>query len=231
MLILLLTHPAVAWDVMETADGAEMRWAEMPVTYHEHVAGAPDVPGIERALHEAFGTWNRAGGTEVLIMEGEGPGASKVALDGIDSVFFDPDWPWDRDQSMALTTVWSDEWGNIVAYDVRINGNVPWGTTPDADQFDLQAAVTHEVGHVLGLDHSSDPDATMFAEHGPAEDWRRALHDDDLAGAWHLYGEGNFVKNGPEAQTVPELLGCATVAPPAGLLALLLPLLGYRRTR
>jgi hypothetical protein len=55
-------------------------------------------------------------------------------------------------------------------------------TTQDVD---LLTVAAHEIGHNLGLDHSSDPDSLMFPAYvGP----HRFLAQDDVAGVQSLYG-------------------------------------------
>ena len=58
---------------------------------------------------------------------------------------------------------------------------------PKTGHLDIQGIATHEYGHALGLGHSSDPDATMFAttQDGKA---LRTLESDDIAGVQALYG-------------------------------------------
>ena len=54
----------------------------------------------------------------------------------------------------------------------------------------------HEIGHTLGLAHSDDPNALMFAAYsGP----HRFLGDDDIAGVQDLYGVGSAPEPAPEA--------------------------------
>lgn len=50
--------------------------------------------------------------------------------------------------------------------------------------FDLETVALHEIGHLLGLGHSSDPNAVMFASYGGV---RRVLHQDDVDGIRRLY--------------------------------------------
>jgi MYXO-CTERM domain-containing protein len=101
---------------------------------------------------------------------------------------------------------------------------------------DLQNTATHEAGHFLGLSHSPEPDATMYASAPIGETAKRTLADDDVAGLCELYPAG-----GPPTTCTPSgrivvvpssgstSSGCATASPGAGLLAALG--LGLRRRR
>ena len=55
--------------------------------------------------------------------------------------------------------------------------------------YDVRAAIAHEAGHMLGLDHSARADATMFFSEPPNEIKKRDLHIDDLEGLCTLYSE------------------------------------------
>lgn len=61
---------------------------------------------------------------------------------------------------------------------------------------DLLTVAAHEIGHTLGLAHSSDPDALMYAAYsGP----RRSLSEDDIAGIQAIYGMASNPEPAPEA--------------------------------
>lgn len=62
---------------------------------------------------------------------------------------------------LALTTVWSRACGEIVEADVEVNAGSRSGFTwadllvsPSGQAHDLQNALTHEMGHFIGLDHT-----------------------------------------------------------------------------
>lgn len=66
------------------------------------------------------------------------------------------------------------------------NWNCGPGSTPYS-QIDLQSVVAHELGHVLGLGHSSNAAATMYYALSFGNDSKRTLHQDDINGICYLY--------------------------------------------
>lgn len=86
----------------------------------------------------------------------------------------------------------------------------------DCYYMDLQNTVTHEVGHVLGLAHTSAPDTVMFITTAPGETKKRVLSDDDIAGVCAIY---------------PEPSGCASARAGAGALGMLVAALALARRK
>jgi hypothetical protein len=61
-------------------------------------------------------------------------------------------------------------------------------TPPGCDvHYDLEGSISHELGHLLGLGHSLDADATMFATGRPCETLKRELSGDDASAIEFLY--------------------------------------------
>ena len=79
---------------------------------------------------------------------------------------------------------------DIVFYDSTDGTPNRWSGPgePVSGEFDIQGVATHELGHAVGLDHSSVTGSTMY----PAAVGRglplRTLHSDDREGAEFLYG-------------------------------------------
>ena len=53
----------------------------------------------------------------------------------------------------------------------------------------MKEAICHEMGHTLGLGHSSVPEALMYRVIGKQQQVR--LHQDDINGIQSLYGFSN----------------------------------------
>ncbi|KAF9595888.1 hypothetical protein IFM89_005374 [Coptis chinensis] len=62
-----------------------------------------------------------------------------------------------------------------------------WSPNPNTNQIDLESIAVHEIGHVLGLQHSAIPEAVMYGLFSPGEQ-KRELHSDDILGIRTLYG-------------------------------------------
>jgi hypothetical protein len=146
--------------------------------------------------------------------------------------------------ALALTTVFMDTRnGKIVEADVEVNGlhytwvdlDDPASAARDGNLQDLENTLTHEIGHVLGLDHTClldgddaapAPDhrgllqprceaasaeqkaATMFPEAAPGNRELRTLASDDVAAICAIYPLGS-------ASAAPEG-GCAFARRPGG---------------
>lgn len=65
-------------------------------------------------------------------------------------------------------------------------------TTPGNNAFDVQAIATHEVGHLLGMDHSGLASAIMFAYGDTGGVAVRTLSVDDAIGMGALYPSSNY---------------------------------------
>ncbi len=107
-------------------------------------------------------------------------------------VFRDDVWPHnDSNNTLALTTVtFNPENGEIFDADMEVNTHDQRVTLVDPiplDGYDFASIVTHETGHFLGMAHSGDNRATMFASYVPGATAMRNLTSDDVAGICAVY--------------------------------------------
>jgi hypothetical protein len=116
-------------------------------------------------------------------------------------VFRDTAWPHNdakdpvgRSLTVALTTAtFNNDTGELWDADIEMNSHDYVFTTdgdPEPGEFDLQAVLTHEGGHFLGIGHSSDPYATMRTDDPGGSDRRRDLAPDDISGICAAYPPG-----------------------------------------
>lgn len=101
--------------------------------------------------------------------------------------------------ALAITTVTFDATsGRLLDADIEINDLSFSFTTCDPGApgcqvvFDLENTLTHELGHVVGLDHPPNDapnafEATMFASASETDTEKRTLADDDIAGLCTIY--------------------------------------------
>ena len=163
-------------DALAAAKGAFTAWTD-------HTCGGRQVDIDARALPATTGG----------AVEYRQTGANTNTI-----VFRDDVWPYAaprgasggegagaRSGELALTTVtFAAATGQILDADIEINTaeydlRPGESATPGEGAYDLQAVLTHEAGHFLGLGHSADRDALMFPRAGTAEVARRTLGADD----------------------------------------------------
>lgn len=115
-----------------------------------------------------------------------GPNANAII---VQDTKWDYHGPYD---TLAKTTVTFDpSTGQILDADIEINHAYNEITTGEASVvYDLRSILTHEIGHFLGLDHTDDPAATMYADYEPGSTEQRSLEDDDTAGLCAVYPPG-----------------------------------------
>jgi hypothetical protein len=107
-------------------------------------------------------------------------------------MFRDDTWPHnDANNTLGLTTVsYNPKTGELYDADMEINSAnvklVARDPVP-ADGYDFASILTHEAGHFLGMAHSPDPHATMYASYRQGSTTMRYLGPDDVAGICTAY--------------------------------------------
>ena len=185
----------------EVIDGCPpLVWASGCVGFSVQDSGGSglDAGTVELISDLAFDAWRRAD------CGGQSPGLSiqnlgQVACGAVEYnkdagnaniVFFSADWPHsEATHTYAITTTTFDpETGDLLSADIELNARDHDFTVNDADvQADLLSVLTHEAGHFLGLGHSEDSEATMFAFYDEGTTELRSLSPDDAAAICSAY--------------------------------------------
>lgn len=208
-LVLLTANSASAFVRSVTPQGDSLAWVTNCIDYFIHEDGSDDVnfSAVESEVVRAFNEWEEPNCSNVnftysgvtrekragyfqnennlnLIVWREGG-------EGVDE--------WEHEPSIiAVTTnTYCTEInalcpfkGAIIDADIEMNGERFRFTNARLEaltEFDLGNTLTHEIGHLIGLDHTDDRDATMFASAPPGELDKRSLEEDDIDGVCDVF--------------------------------------------
>jgi len=175
---------ANAYTTMLTNFGNPYRWNKTHIQWYLHPSGCADLSfeKTRAAIQAAFDSWEAISCSDMTF---EYAGSSTSNVPGAIHIYFDPAFSFQgTDGALAYGgpstgVVFNEtyEWTDIA---VNGQGNLQ----------DLQAVATHELGHVLGLSHTTQPNATMYFVGGAMNE--RNLSDDDRKGLCFLYPAPNY---------------------------------------
>jgi hypothetical protein len=189
------------------ATGLPIAWRSSCVTIGVQQMGDPKdgftFDDVAPVVEQAFGTWMQAdcgSGTPSIEVNMIGPiecGSSeynsKVGNANV-VIFRSGRWPYPgAENAIGLTTTRFDtETGDLWDADIELNGESSFSVGDPGEGYDLLSVLTHEGGHFLGLSHSPDELATMYAYYSATTAGAnlRTLGDDDIAGICSIYPPG-----------------------------------------
>jgi len=175
------------WEVGYYWD--DTKWDQ---TYHVN-DNCLDLDDEDALIETSFNTWENYGQCEFSFTRGSDTDIDYVDLDDhVNAVFW-------KDAGIFGNYA-QTEWKYYVAtkemieWDLWFNDYYTWYDGAQANKFDVRNAATHEIGHVICLEHVSsynNRDNTMYYTMSFAETKKRSLEDGDKAGAQYLYPQYN----------------------------------------
>ncbi|VDM40125.1 unnamed protein product [Toxocara canis] len=159
---------------------AERKWPYSIITwklFKDHL-NAGDRYIIRNTLHRAFYLWQSASSirfyelredsplsAEINVIFAKGAHGDKLPFDGREGVVAHAFYPTDGKLHFDADEKW---------------------TLNRPDGVNLYQTAVHEIGHIIGLEHSTDERAVMFPSYRPY-DPNYSLADDDVRGVRRLY--------------------------------------------
>jgi len=232
LLALLLASPGAEAFVRATSpppNSKPLFWRAVSVPYVIDGAVSEDAPldAAQSAVRRSFQHWEVAcsylrfrdagtvSGARVEYRSG-GPNQNAV-------LWLESNWIGSSSATAYTTLTYVATTGEILDADISMNGqNYQFSAEAGGvrDRIDVEAVVTHEVGHILGLDHSAVPGATMGAMIGQGDTFQRDLSQDDESGVCSIYPLGSEPRD-----PTPKSGGCVQApgspAVPVGIVCLL----------
>ena len=192
------TGSSSAFVLMKNESGTAVKWSSPCISWWMNDQGTVHFAyeTVQPVVREAFARWADVPGVNLSFQEG---GATCFRDIGISQ------WPgrqnvivW-RDKSadwihgldvVALTSVsYSETTGQIVDADIEINtAHHSFSVGGSNSSYDLAYMLTHEIGHLLGIDHSLHSGALMSPNTSPLSVSEIKLRPDDENAVRANYG-------------------------------------------
>lgn len=210
--------PAQAYKLMGP------RWApsSLPIAWQIDPQGSADISDGSDVLEvkRAAQAWADVSCTTVAFAQPANlTGPRKSASDRLNKVFWVED-RWNHGSATLGVTLTAYSGSALFDADIEFNGvHYAWQTGRGAycsGCTDVYSIALHELGHFLGLDHSTSSDAIMFASYPGSP--KQALTNDDNAGICALYPAAGTGTGAQQAycQNASYCLPSLTCATPKG---------------
>lgn len=172
----------------------------LPVAYEIHQGGLPATGNGSEflAVHAGFEAWENIEDSAITFSYSGTTETRFGALDYTNVVSFQDDSYDFNVDTLAVTLVFSRPAAQgraIVDADILFNPNRSFSLDGAPGTTDLESVAVHEVGHLLGLDHTAIVSATMNPRAGSGVTYFRVLQTDDRIGCSVLYPTPEFSRS------------------------------------
>lgn len=208
--LVLSASPArpYALQLREAGTSVQIRWPANTITLSfssSLFTSAPNIkPGSDviGALRRALMHWSDAANIRFVEVTSNTQSISPAGTSGdgvsLITVAHTPEntapFSGTGSEMAGRTRVFFTESGSITEADIVLNPRQPFSSDGTAGTFDLEATFTHEIGHLLGLEHSGAIGSSMQPRQGKngiytTAAWTpRSLSEDDRSGVRAIYG-------------------------------------------
>jgi hypothetical protein len=190
----LLPQSSEAYVRIRTTSGILVKWPTLPVTWYYNHGGFTQFTQqqMTQIMQSGFQNWMTPNCTSFRATYGGTTAQQWSSFDGVNVLIWNPQIPNPQfAQALALMIPNVNQSnGDFLDVDIVFNSSYSWSTQPTGQQFDVLGTTTHEIGHLVGLDHTSVPDASMFATAAPGLCPCRTLKQDDIDGVCAIYPAG-----------------------------------------
>ncbi len=177
------------------------RWETLNVVQNYNSAGEPN-NGAKEALKNTHYTWTGVEESDFALSYGENTTRCPSLVQecrGPQYLDGNNDLAWLRLRPGVLGVAWiASQGGYIVEVDIALSTRFNWDT--EGGDYDIETVILHENGHLLGLGHSENPKAVMYAYYNSV---KQELHEDDEAGIIYLY-PSDGIDPDPEPEPDPD---------------------------
>ncbi len=220
------TRTAMAWEQTPGKEGG-IAWTSSCFHYAVQKDGSDDLglDDLREIVRSSFDTWEDVPCSYFYFVEREPAAVDRVEFN-LNSgninllVWRDKveDWTYIVDAVGMTTTHYDELTDELLDVDIEFNGawwdfgTLDEGST-DSEVIDLANAITHEIGHTIGLKDLYDPrysDSTMYGNSGPADIEKRSLLQDDIDGLCTIYPVDDDPKICKEPYCGLDLKGTST---------------------
>ncbi len=189
--------------------GPSLVWTTREIPWHADralLAFVDDVGVAEDEARRAFETWEDVGCSDMRFpyqgsLDGVGAGYTPFGVNQNVIVLVTSDWKHEEGAIAVTTNIFDARTGVVVDSDIEFNGqHFAFGVATAAcfrrspSTMDFRNVLTHEIGHVVGLDHppllARYQNTTMFASAPACETKKRSLAEDDINGLCAIYPAG-----------------------------------------
>lgn len=165
-----------AWGYNLTQDFTQgFYWANLPISIHVVEKDAEKKETLEQLAKDAIGEWEARTGLSLWTLEGGTPNIIRWSNKFAEETQMDP-------TTVLAVAIRYTEGPYFARTEIVINGNHPLNHVLS----NLLTTITHELGHTVGLDHSSESEALMAPT---LQDPYHGLHTDDVNGMTYAFEE------------------------------------------